>query len=420
MENPRVSSSLEGGSSSWPPDHPPLSFAAIVGRQGSVAGSHQAIIPIKQPATYKGESALFFSEDETKLLAAPHRLTLVAKCSYGHPSLDVIKIFMRKSTGVRLAFSVGILDSHHLLFRFFKWTPSFVSGVEPSIVLIWASFPNLHLHLFNDSAIRSIGSIIGCKVHSRDGAAEDLFPPKPEKNSGLLDSSNNIGDFDNQSHSKGMEFNVQIEDSDEEWISSDSTSGAVAVVARDHMGSLLSFKADYFPLFIAYYGRGQGPVYGCTLTPGLRIAINRNQNRLAHWVATTTLRRSRDLQDVAPLSLACYHLSGTPSSFLPSPAHRDSWYSAQSGSLDEVFPNGPILPTSNLKIFSFAELKKATRNFSPDMVIGEGGFGAVFKGWLDEKTYEPSRIGTGIVIAVKKLHSESRQGLREWQVNQFN
>ncbi|OMO59152.1 hypothetical protein COLO4_34298 [Corchorus olitorius] len=91
---------------------------------------------------------------------------------------------------------------------------------------------------------------------------------------------------------------------------------------------------------------------------------------------------------------------------------RNSGFSASSG--DENFPNGQILPTPNLRIFSFAELKVATKNFRPDMVLGEGGFGKVFKGWLDEKT--TGKSGSGNLIAVKKLNSESLQGFEEWQV----
>ncbi|KAJ8765123.1 hypothetical protein K2173_010609 [Erythroxylum novogranatense] len=83
------------------------------------------------------------------------------------------------------------------------------------------------------------------------------------------------------------------------------------------------------------------------------------------------------------------------------------------GSNVEVYPNGQILPTPNLKIFSFSELKSATRNFRSDTVLGEGGFGKVFKGWLDEKA--PGKTGSGTVIAVKKLNGESWQGFEEWQ-----
>ncbi|KAK3445248.1 hypothetical protein EUGRSUZ_A01268 [Eucalyptus grandis] len=75
---------------------------------------------------------------------------------------------------------------------------------------------------------------------------------------------------------------------------------------------------------------------------------------------------------------------------------------------------GEILQSSNLKNFSFSELRTATRNFRPDSVLGEGGFGAVFKGWIDEQTLAPARPGTGMIVAVKRLNQEGFQGHREW------
>lgn len=70
----------------------------------------------------------------------------------------------------------------------------------------------------------------------------------------------------------------------------------------------------------------------------------------------------------------------------------------------------------NLKVFTYAELRSATKNFRPDTVLGEGGFGRVFKGWVDEKTYAPSKVGVGVPVAVKKSNPDSEQGLNEWQV----
>jgi serine/threonine protein kinase len=66
-------------------------------------------------------------------------------------------------------------------------------------------------------------------------------------------------------------------------------------------------------------------------------------------------------------------------------------------------------------MFTLAELKSATRNFRPDTVLGEGGFGRVFKGWVDENTYAPSKVGIGMAVAVKKSNPDSPQGLQEWQ-----
>ncbi|KAH7574788.1 hypothetical protein ACOSP7_005949 [Xanthoceras sorbifolium] len=89
----------------------------------------------------------------------------------------------------------------------------------------------------------------------------------------------------------------------------------------------------------------------------------------------------------------------------------NSHFSASSG--DETFPHGQILPTPNLRTFSFAELKTATKHFRADTVLGEGGFGKVYKGWLDNKT--TGKTGSGTVVAVKKLNAESLQGFEEWQ-----
>ncbi|EYU35959.1 hypothetical protein ABFS82_14G223300 [Erythranthe guttata] len=70
--------------------------------------------------------------------------------------------------------------------------------------------------------------------------------------------------------------------------------------------------------------------------------------------------------------------------------------------------------SSNLKSFTSNDLKNATKSFSADSLIGEGGFGYVFKGWINETTLAPSKPGTGTVVAVKKLKPQSFQGHREW------
>ncbi|KAK9083998.1 hypothetical protein Scep_030469 [Stephania cephalantha] len=54
-------------------------------------------------------------------------------------------------------------------------------------------------------------------------------------------------------------------------------------------------------------------------------------------------------------------------------------------------------------------------NFKPDTILCEGVFGTVYKGWVDDKTFAPSNIGVGLMIAVKKLNPDSLQGLEEWQ-----
>lgn len=92
---------------------------------------------------------------------------------------------------------------------------------------------------------------------------------------------------------------------------------------------------------------------------------------------------------------------------------------SNAGSSGDSYPpskgEGRIV-TPNLKIYTFSELKNATKNFKAATMLGEGGFGSVYKGWVDEKTLAPSRVGFGIPVAVKKSNPDGDQGLKEWQV----
>lgn len=97
-------------------------------------------------------------------------------------------------------------------------------------------------------------------------------------------------------------------------------------------------------------------------------------------------------------------------------SHGSTYVSSASFSLTHR-SEGEILQAANVKSFTFNELKCATRNFRPDSVLGEGGFGSVFKGWIDENSLAPAKAGTGMVIAVKRLNQEGFQGHREWLVS---
>ncbi|KAJ8773875.1 hypothetical protein K2173_009306 [Erythroxylum novogranatense] len=74
---------------------------------------------------------------------------------------------------------------------------------------------------------------------------------------------------------------------------------------------------------------------------------------------------------------------------------------SSSSVLQTPWSEGEILQSSNLKTFTYNELKTATRNFRPDSVVGEGGFGSVFKGWIDEHTNKATKPGMGLVIATE-------------------
>ncbi|XP_039011630.1 probable serine/threonine-protein kinase PBL19 isoform X4 [Hibiscus syriacus] len=64
----------------------------------------------------------------------------------------------------------------------------------------------------------------------------------------------------------------------------------------------------------------------------------------------------------------------------------------------------------SLRVFSFSELREATRNFNRRIMIGEGGFGKVYKG----KIKAAEGKGVPLVVAIKKLEENSFQGHREW------
>ncbi|KNA09963.1 hypothetical protein SOVF_148700 [Spinacia oleracea] len=66
--------------------------------------------------------------------------------------------------------------------------------------------------------------------------------------------------------------------------------------------------------------------------------------------------------------------------------------------------------SSNLRVFTFHELKSATKGFSRSVRIGEGGFGCVYKGMI--KSLEDSHVK--IDVAVKQLGKRGLQGHKEW------
>ncbi|KAJ0579419.1 putative transferase [Helianthus annuus] len=74
-------------------------------------------------------------------------------------------------------------------------------------------------------------------------------------------------------------------------------------------------------------------------------------------------------------------------------------------------------PSQSMNEFSFDTLNKATREFCPDLLLGVGRFRKVFLGWVDKKTFAPSKHGDGIAIVVKRFNQENCQGYAEWLVS---
>lgn len=64
--------------------------------------------------------------------------------------------------------------------------------------------------------------------------------------------------------------------------------------------------------------------------------------------------------------------------------------------------------------FTLFELETITKSFRSDYILGEGGFGTVYKGYIDENV----RVGLkSLPVAVKVLNKEGFQGHREWLVS---
>ncbi|KAK7276615.1 hypothetical protein RIF29_17758 [Crotalaria pallida] len=98
----------------------------------------------------------------------------------------------------------------------------------------------------------------------------------------------------------------------------------------------------------------------------------------------------------------------------PSKIQHNSNSFKQKADLQTSTPDVDKSISNNLKSFTFNDLKVATKKFRKENLIGEGVFGFVYKGWIDENTYAPAKPGTGVIVAVKKLKPESFQGHKQW------
>ncbi|PWA73352.1 protein kinase-like domain-containing protein [Artemisia annua] len=92
-----------------------------------------------------------------------------------------------------------------------------------------------------------------------------------------------------------------------------------------------------------------------------------------------------------------------------------SWTNSQAVSDASESMERPNMPSfsqrsSNLKVFTFSELKSATNGFSRSAKIGEGGFGCVYMGSI-KSPQDPTKK---IQVAVKQLGRRGLQGHKEW------
>ncbi|RZC52460.1 hypothetical protein C5167_020888 [Papaver somniferum] len=74
---------------------------------------------------------------------------------------------------------------------------------------------------------------------------------------------------------------------------------------------------------------------------------------------------------------------------------------------EKLLPVDGLTPNIAAHTFKYQELAAATNNFKEECVLGEGGFGRVYKGYLES---------TDQVVAVKQLDRDGLQGNREFLV----
>ncbi|KAI3696743.1 hypothetical protein L6452_29261 [Arctium lappa] len=89
-----------------------------------------------------------------------------------------------------------------------------------------------------------------------------------------------------------------------------------------------------------------------------------------------------------------------------------TFYTASSNfnpSVTDSQPKASVF-TNNLKVFTFSELKAATNKFSESSKIGEGGFGCVYTGVIND----PRDSTKSLNVAVKQLGRRGLQGHKEW------
>ncbi|WCJ39527.1 Protein kinase superfamily protein [Euphorbia peplus] len=103
----------------------------------------------------------------------------------------------------------------------------------------------------------------------------------------------------------------------------------------------------------------------------------------------------RPLQSPQPLRTSPAKPPGTAGPMIPG---------KKPSSASMSFSPGAMTYAGSAKVFSFDDIERATNNFDSSKVLGEGGFGLVYRGTLDD----------GKMVAVKVLKREGQHGSREF------
>ncbi|EOY03757.1 Malectin/receptor-like protein kinase family protein, putative [Theobroma cacao] len=127
---------------------------------------------------------------------------------------------------------------------------------------------------------------------------------------------------------------------------------------------------------------------GCSLVMVITIAVLSGAIALSLIICFFIFKRKRKVKDSA----------------VSEP--KSSWGQVPCPSNTTCTTSVSLLPSDFCRRFSIIEMKEATFNFDEQSIIGSGGFGHVYKGFID---------GGSTTVAIKRLDSSSRQGIREFQ-----
>ncbi|XP_051183274.1 serine/threonine-protein kinase PCRK1 [Lolium perenne] len=130
--------------------------------------------------------------------------------------------------------------------------------------------------------------------------------------------------------------------------------------------------------------------------------------------------QGNDHTDPIPTSSTAYSgrsMSTATSSTVPSGSDHTgsinvSDMSAESIQRSQQYPSFSDRP-ANLRVFTFSELRNATRNLNRSQLVGEGGFGCVYRGTL-KIAASPEEEAAAVEVAVKHLNRNGLQGHKEW------
>ncbi|XP_070671094.1 proline-rich receptor-like protein kinase PERK12 isoform X3 [Malus domestica] len=156
--------------------------------------------------------------------------------------------------------------------------------------------------------------------------------------------------------------------------------------------------------------RHTGTVIGLTLAGVFLIA-------LVALIVVFVRKRKKQAQPYPPNYMP--PTPGPPGTNLSTPGayyHAQQQSSAASVPTESFYSSGPHGPSpqssgdsgliaANKVHFTYEELMEITNGFSRQNVLGEGGFGCVYKGWMPD----------GRVVAVKQLKAGSGQGEKEFR-----